>query len=191
MDHYCKDIKNSLDSNKVEEQQPVQIVRLWEETWECKKLSPQGDAILEAQQTVKYQGLKFYDIDSDDSKVMTVHRMVFRKERGQNTYDIFAIMPGFNVELPDDSPENDVFWQPWEVNEDLFDCLGAYYQGRITSRHKTLGRDVIVILSRLYVIITASTQFLQVLIRLEIPLVSSFCYAAIVYIGSPYNKNHV
>ncbi len=60
--------------------------------------------------------------------MMTVHRMVFRKERGQNTYDIFAIMPGFNVKLPDGSPENDAFWQPWQDNEDLFDCLRAYYQ---------------------------------------------------------------
>ena len=44
-----------------------------------------------------------------------------------NTYDVFATMPGFNVELHDDSLENDAFWQPWEVNEDLFDCLWAYY----------------------------------------------------------------
>ena len=76
----------------------------------------------------KVSRLEVYDIDSDDNRVMTARRMVFRKERGQNTYDVFATMPGFNVELPDDSPENDAFWQPWEVNEDLFDCLRAYYQ---------------------------------------------------------------
>ena len=129
MDHFCKEIRDSVEGDKQdEEEQPVQIVRLWQETWERKKIGPRGDAILEARQTAKYQGLKFYDIDSADNRVMTAHRMVFRKERGQNTYDVFATMPGFNVELPDDSPENDAFWQPWEVNEDLFDCLRAYYQ---------------------------------------------------------------
>ncbi len=93
--------------------------------------------ILEARQTAKYKGLKFYDIDSEDNRVMTARRMVFRKERGQNTFDVFATMPGFNVKLPDDSPENDAFWQPWEVNEDLFDCLRAYYKDVPTDNIRT------------------------------------------------------
>jgi hypothetical protein len=45
MDHFCKEIRDSLESN---EQEPVRIVRLWQETWERKKISPRGDAILEA-----------------------------------------------------------------------------------------------------------------------------------------------
>ena len=137
MDQFCKEIKDSLDGNKEDNQQPVRNVRLWEETWERKKLTPWGDPILQAQLTAKYQGLKFYDIDSDDNKVMTAHRMVFRKERGDNRYDVFAIMPGFNHELPDDSPDNDAFWQPWEVNEDLFDCMRGYYQDVQTDNIKT------------------------------------------------------
>ncbi len=103
-------------------------VRLWEETWEQKKVGPLRDAILEAQLTAKYQGLMFYNIDSDDNKVMTVHRMVFWKERAKNRYDVFGIMPGFNHELSDDSAQNDAHWQPWEVNKDLFDCIRAYYR---------------------------------------------------------------
>ena len=71
----------------------------------------------------KVSRLEVYDVDSDDNRVMTARRMFFRKERGQNTYDVIATMPGFNVKLRNDSPENDAFWQPWEVNEDLFDCL--------------------------------------------------------------------
>ena len=105
----------------------MQIVRLWEETWEQKKIGPQGHAILEAKLTAKYQGLKFYDIDSEDNKLLTVHMMVFGKEHAKNRYDIFGIIPGFNHNLPVDSVQNDPYWQPWEVNEDLFDCIRACY----------------------------------------------------------------
>ncbi len=114
MDQYCKEIKDSLDANNNvdTQEQPVQIVRLWEESWEQKKIGPRGDAIPEAKLTAKYQGLKFYDIDSDDNKILTVHRMVFRKERAKNSYYVFGIFPGFNHDLPDDSTQNDLYWQP-------------------------------------------------------------------------------
>ena len=74
MDQYCKEIKDSLDDNNNNEQkQPVGIVRLWEETLEQKKIGPQGkNAILEAKLTAKYQGLKFYGIDSEDNKLLTI-----------------------------------------------------------------------------------------------------------------------
>ena len=36
-------------------------------------------------------------------------------------------MPGFNCELPDDDKANDAYWQPWEINKDLFDCMREYY----------------------------------------------------------------
>jgi hypothetical protein len=46
MDQYCKEIKDFLDDNNNNKQeQPVQVVRLWEETWEQKKIGPRGDAI--------------------------------------------------------------------------------------------------------------------------------------------------
>jgi hypothetical protein len=46
MDQYCKEIKDFLDDNNNNKQeQPVQVVRLWEETWEQKKIGPWGDAI--------------------------------------------------------------------------------------------------------------------------------------------------
>ena len=36
-------------------------------------------------------------------------------------------MPDFNCELPDDDKANDAYWQLWEINEDLFDCMREYY----------------------------------------------------------------
>ena len=39
-----------------------------------------------------------------------------------------AIMMGSNHEFPNDSADSDACWQPWEVNEDLFDCLRTYYR---------------------------------------------------------------
>jgi hypothetical protein len=53
MDAYCKEIKNSLE--EVENEQPVRILRLWVEQWEQKKVGPQGNQILEAHLTKKYQ----------------------------------------------------------------------------------------------------------------------------------------
>ena len=113
-----------------------QVVNDKEETWERKKLSPRGDPILEARLTAKYQGLKLYDIDNGNT-VLTIHRMALRKERGNNKYDVFAILPGFNHEHPDDSEVNDDYWQPWEVNEDLFDCMRAYYNDVQDNKIKT------------------------------------------------------
>jgi len=37
-------------------------------------------------------------------------------------------MDGFNVLLKDEDEANDEYWQPWEVNEDLFDCMRLYYK---------------------------------------------------------------
>ena len=125
MDAYCKEIKNSLE--EVENEQPVRILRLWVEQWEQKKLGPQGNQMLEARLTKKYQGLKFCDIDSNN-RVMTIFKMVFVKKRGDNAYHVFATLPGFNSELPHEYGANDPYWQPWEVNEDLFDCMRVYYE---------------------------------------------------------------
>jgi hypothetical protein len=66
-----------------------------------------------------------------------VHRMVFWKECAKSRYDVFGIMPGFNHDLPDDSVKNDPYWQPWEVNKDLFDCIRVYYQDVQTENIKT------------------------------------------------------
>ena len=63
--------------------------------------------------------------------------MVFRKECAKNRYNVCGIMPGFNHDLPDDSVQNDPYWQPWEVNEDLFDCIRAYYRDVQTENIKT------------------------------------------------------
>ncbi len=46
-------------------------------------------------------------------------------------------MPGFKHDLPDDSVQNDPYWQPGEVNEDLFDCIRAYYRTVQTENIKT------------------------------------------------------
>jgi hypothetical protein len=117
-----------------------------------------------------------YDDNNNDgnNNDSTKTTMTMMTTMAMNRYDVFAVMPGFIHELPNCSPDNNAFWQPWEVNKDLFDCMREYCQDvivcgsivrmcrRITSRHMTLGRDVIMILSRLLVIINASTQFLLV-----------------------------
>ena len=125
MDPFCREIKDSLEAKESTVQQ-VRVLRLWQEKWEQEKLGPKGNSILEARLTKKYQGLKFLDIDNDN-KVMTVHKMIFWKRRGNSAYNVFATMDGFNFQLNDLHDANDSYWQPWEVNEDLFDCMRVYY----------------------------------------------------------------
>jgi hypothetical protein len=135
MDEYCKEIRESVDKEEI----PVQIVRLWQERWKTsRRLGPRGDPILEAKLNKKYQGLKLIDMDSPDLKVLTVHTsMVFRKKHGDNKYDCVCILPGFNLELPDDHADKDPFWEKWEINEDFFDCIRAYYKDYTTGTVKT------------------------------------------------------
>jgi hypothetical protein len=37
-------------------------------------------------------------------------------------------MDGFNDQLKDKDEANNAYWQPWEVNKDLFDCMRLYYR---------------------------------------------------------------
>ena len=140
MDPFCKEIKESIQADQAEKE--VRILRLWQERWELEKIGPNGDLILEARVTKKYKGLKFFDID-DNNSVLTVHKMIFQKRRGNNAYLVFATMDGFNGVLKDDDLANDAYWQPWEVNEDLFDCMRLYYKEQLDSNVKCyeLGGD--------------------------------------------------
>ena len=140
MDSFCKEIKESLEAEQTEKE--VRILRLWQERWELEKIGPNGNLILEARLTKKYKGLKFFDID-ENNRVMTVHKMIFQKKRGNNLYHVFATMDGFNDALKDEDAANDVYWQPWEVNEDLFDCMRVYYKEQVDSNVKCyeLGGD--------------------------------------------------
>ena len=140
MDPFCKEIKESLQAEQTEKE--VRILRLWQERWELEKIGPNGDLILEVRLTKKYIGLKFVDID-ENNRVMTVHKMIFQKKRGNNLYHVFATMDGFNDVLKDEDEENDAYWQPWEVNEDLFYCMRVYYKEQADSNVKCyeLGGD--------------------------------------------------
>ncbi len=37
-------------------------------------------------------------------------------------------MDRFNDQLKDKDEANNAYWQPWEVNKDLFDCMRLYYR---------------------------------------------------------------
>ena len=75
----------------------------------------------------KYGGLKFCDID-EGNRVMTVTKMVFVKQRGKNAYHAFATLPGYDPTIGDNEEANDPYWQQWEINEDLHDCMRTYYE---------------------------------------------------------------
>jgi hypothetical protein len=75
----------------------------------------------------KVPRIEIFDIDNNN-RVMTVHKMIFQKKCGNNAYHVFATMEGFNDQLKDEDDANNPYWQPWEVNEDLFDCMQLYYR---------------------------------------------------------------
>jgi hypothetical protein len=127
MDAFCKEIQMSLEEEVGEPEEPVQILRLWKEQWELKKIGPQGNQLLKARLMSKYGGLKFCDID-EGKRVMTVTKMVFVKQRGNNAYHAFATLPGYDPTFGDHDKANDPYWQPWEINEDLHDCMRTYYE---------------------------------------------------------------
>jgi hypothetical protein len=133
MDPFCKEIKESLQAEQTEKE--VRVLRLWQERWELEKIGPNGDLILEARLTKKYKGLKIFDID-ENNRVMTAHKMIFQKQRGKNVYHVFATMDGFNNLLKDEDEASDAYWQPWEVNEVLFDCMRLYYKEQADSNVK-------------------------------------------------------
>ena len=124
---FCKEIQMSLEE-KVKENEPVRtLIRLWKEWCEQKKIRPQGNHLLEARLMNKYGGLKFFDIDQNN-RVITVHKMVFVKQRVNNSYHVFAAFPGYDPNIGDHDKPHYPYWQPWEINEDLFDCMGTYYE---------------------------------------------------------------
>jgi hypothetical protein len=129
------EIKESLQAEQNEKE--VRILRLWQERWELEKIGPNGDSILEAHLTKKYKGLNFF-ID-ENNKAMTAHKILFQKKCGNNAYHVFATMDGFNDVLKNEDEANDAYWQPWKVNEDLFDCLWLYYKEQADSNFKCYG----------------------------------------------------
>ena len=37
-------------------------------------------------------------------------------------------MPGYDPTIGDNDNANDPYWQQWEINKDLHDCMWTYYE---------------------------------------------------------------
>ena len=61
----------------------MRILRFWQERWELEKVGPNGESIFEVRLTKYYKGLIFFDI-GENNRVMTAHKMIFQKKRGNN-----------------------------------------------------------------------------------------------------------
>jgi hypothetical protein len=140
MDPFCKEIKESLQAKQNEkESENSEIVAGEVGAWDD---WTQWRFNLGSATNKKYKGLKFVDIN-ENNRVMTAHKMIFQKKRGNNAYHVFATMDGFNDVLKDEDEANDAYWQPWEVNENLFNCMRLYYKEQADSHVKCyeLGGD--------------------------------------------------
>jgi len=56
---------------------------------------------------------------------------------------LYSVPQGSGLSRLRSSEENDAYWQPWEVNKDLFDCMRVYYKEQADSNVKCyeLGGD--------------------------------------------------
>ena len=122
MDEYCKDLQESVDAEDTQ----VRHVRLWMESWEKHVNGPNEDVQLKECLERKYVGLKLYDRD-DENRLLTCAKAYFKKQRGNNTYCIFAVMEGYNPDIDDMEDGNYELWTLWDTAEALYDCIREYY----------------------------------------------------------------
>lgn len=103
----------------------TRIFRAWLESWEEVGTGPQGDPVLEQRVLRKYGGLKF--IDPDTGKEFTVHRdrSCFEKERGNNRYELFCTLDGFDDSIADDQQPD--MYEPW-CRDLVVDEIAEYYK---------------------------------------------------------------
>ena len=57
-----------------------------------------------------------------------VTKIISEKRRGKNNYHVFTTLPGYDPTIGDNEEANDPYWQQWEINEDLHDCMRTYYE---------------------------------------------------------------
>ena len=122
MDEYCKDLQESVDAEDTQ----VRHVCLWMESWETHVNGPNEDVQLKERLERKYVGLKLYDRD-DENRLLTCAKAYFKKQRGNNTYCIFAVMEGYNPDIDDMEDGNYELWTLWDTAEALYDCIREYY----------------------------------------------------------------
>ena len=91
MDGFFGQIIDSLENNQsdvngeMNDNGEVRIFLAWIETWETKKIGPNGDAIFEARLVRRYGILKWLDLDNEFSlKVAHPNRTNFNKQRDNN-----------------------------------------------------------------------------------------------------------
>ena len=128
MDEFCKEISDGLQVDKAIRTGKIRIFKAWRERWEIVKLGPNGDIVLEARLLRKYGGIKWFDPDSE--QVFTSHttKMHFEKKRGDNQYNVFGILQGYDMDLADDHPDNIDQSEPWSLSLDWYEQVALYYK---------------------------------------------------------------
>ena len=126
MDPLCNEIVESLQSDDLAAGGNLRIFNAWEETWEQKRIGPNGDPLHEARLLKKYGGLMWLGQDNEFSR-RTAHpeQMFFEKKRGNNRYHVFAIKDGYDMKL-DPQKQRDL-WDVWEMSTDFYESVCDYY----------------------------------------------------------------
>ena len=127
MDEYCKEIADEIENDNTPN--GVRIFRAWKETWEKKKVGPNGNARLEARLLKKYGGLSWIDCDHQNAKVNAhTSMMAFTKKRGDNHYCVLGCNEGFDYKV-DCQLQNDL-WEPYETEPWFYDLVMDYYKDK-------------------------------------------------------------
>ena len=68
--------------------------------WETKKIEPNNDAKFEARLVRKYCIFKWIYSDNEFSlRVAHINRMILNKHQGNNKYNIFSTMDGYELNI--------------------------------------------------------------------------------------------
>ena len=126
MDDFCQELLDDIGAEAEENDGgDVRVIRAWQETWEKKRIGPQGDSVFQTRLVRKYGGLKWLDPDDGDS-LRTAHpeQMFFEKKKGNNQYHVFAMKAGYDQnkepELQKDA------WDVWAFESPLYDQVTEY-----------------------------------------------------------------
>jgi hypothetical protein len=128
MDEFCKEISDGLEVDKAIRTGKIRIFKAWRKRWEIVKLGPNGDIVLEARLLRKYGGIKWFDPDSEQVFTSHMTKMHFEKKRGDNQYNVFGILQGYDMDLADDHPDNIDQSEPWSLSSDWYEQVALYYK---------------------------------------------------------------
>jgi hypothetical protein len=121
------DFDNMLDEEKEENntKKPPRVFKAFIEDWEQEAIYKR-DPVNEAKLLKKYGGLSWNDPDNDNA-VLTAHGKTMHWARVTKSGGGYCVV-ACDMEYSEDDDNNHKHTEPWEITNDLIDCITEYYK---------------------------------------------------------------